>query len=124
LNLIFNFNWSLPIVSARSQPNADHRCLCGSLLARAVTGGVELKCRRCKRTVLVPLAASGADRRPAWPPVREGARPARPEHTTQRPADVSPEPSFPTGGGLDAGIHPPGLAGRDAARGNRRHGRH
>lgn len=31
------------------------RCLCGSLLARLVEGGVELKCRRCKRTVLVPL---------------------------------------------------------------------
>jgi len=27
------------------------RCACGSLLARHVPGGVELKCRRCKRTV-------------------------------------------------------------------------
>jgi hypothetical protein len=34
---------------------ADCRCLCGSLLARVVEGGVELKCRRCKRTLLVPL---------------------------------------------------------------------
>ena len=33
----------------------DCRCLCGSLLARLVTGGVELKCRRCKRTLLVPF---------------------------------------------------------------------
>ena len=32
------------------------RCSCGSLLARLVEGGVELKCRRCKRTVVVPLA--------------------------------------------------------------------
>lgn len=32
-----------------------HRCLCGSLLARCVPGGVELKCRRCKRTVTIPL---------------------------------------------------------------------
>lgn len=32
------------------------RCLCGSLLARLVTGGVELKCRRCKRCIIVPLA--------------------------------------------------------------------
>ena len=31
------------------------RCDCGSLLARYVGGQVELKCRRCKRTVLVPL---------------------------------------------------------------------
>lgn len=39
------------------------RCACGSLLARLVPGGVELKCRRCKRAVIVPLdrhASSGA----------------------------------------------------------------
>ncbi len=35
---------------------ADLRCGCGSLLARRVPGGVELKCRRCKRTVVLPLA--------------------------------------------------------------------
>ncbi|HWO10571.1 MAG TPA: hypothetical protein VNN80_13860 [Polyangiaceae bacterium] len=33
----------------------DLRCACGSLLARRVPAGVELKCRRCKRTVVVPL---------------------------------------------------------------------
>jgi hypothetical protein len=33
----------------------DLRCDCGSLLARRVEGGVELKCRRCKRTVVLPL---------------------------------------------------------------------
>jgi len=38
----------------------DCRCLCGSLLARVVEGGVELKCRRCKRTLLVPLAPESA----------------------------------------------------------------
>ena len=31
------------------------RCCCGSLLARLVAQGVELKCRRCKRQVIVPL---------------------------------------------------------------------
>jgi hypothetical protein len=35
----------------------DCRCACGSLLARVVDGVVELKCRRCKRTHRVPLAA-------------------------------------------------------------------
>ena len=35
---------------------AECRCLCGSLLARVVPGGVELKCRRCKRTMVVPLS--------------------------------------------------------------------
>ena len=33
----------------------DCRCLCGSLLARLVEGAVELKCRRCKRTLRLPL---------------------------------------------------------------------
>lgn len=31
------------------------RCACGSLLARYVGGQVELKCRRCKRTVLIAI---------------------------------------------------------------------
>ena len=52
----------------------DCRCLCGSLLARVVDGHVELKCRRCKRTLVVPLthavapssaAGSGAGAREA-----------------------------------------------------------
>lgn len=40
------------------------RCACGSLLARFVHGKLELKCRRCKRTVMVALehdADSSAD---------------------------------------------------------------
>ncbi len=46
-------------VHNRAEPGRDSkdcRCACGSLLARWVEGGVELKCRRCKRTVFVPLA--------------------------------------------------------------------
>jgi hypothetical protein len=31
------------------------RCLCGSLMARRVAGGIELKCRRCKRTMVMAL---------------------------------------------------------------------
>ncbi|MCP3139017.1 hypothetical protein [Pyxidicoccus xibeiensis] len=31
------------------------RCMCGSLLARLVPEGVELKCRRCHRIQVVPL---------------------------------------------------------------------
>ncbi|HXG20536.1 MAG TPA: hypothetical protein VNN62_15860 [Methylomirabilota bacterium] len=30
------------------------RCCCGNLLARLCAEGVELKCRRCKRMVLIP----------------------------------------------------------------------
>jgi phage FluMu protein Com len=33
--------------------SAEVRCVCGSLLARKVPGGYELKCRRCKRAVVV-----------------------------------------------------------------------
>jgi hypothetical protein len=35
----------------------DCRCACGSLVARIVSAGVELRCRRCKRTLLVPWSA-------------------------------------------------------------------
>jgi hypothetical protein len=31
----------------------EWRCACGSLLARLTADGVELKCRRCKRLVVV-----------------------------------------------------------------------
>ncbi|WP_433937096.1 hypothetical protein AB3662_20885 [Sorangium cellulosum] len=37
------------------------RCDCGSLLARHVAGGIELKCRRCKRVVVIPITAAGED---------------------------------------------------------------
>ncbi len=38
------------------------RCLCGSMLARLVPGGVELKCRRCKRQVVVPLEEKSVEK--------------------------------------------------------------
>ena len=53
----------------RRDPN-ECRCLCGSLVARRVPDGVELKCRRCKRTVVLPLEGL------AWPaaPAPEATR--------------------------------------------------
>lgn len=37
-----------------SHQNSDEvRCHCGSLMARVTDHGIELKCRRCKRVVLV-----------------------------------------------------------------------
>lgn len=45
----------VPAPCACGAEEADLRCDCGSLLARRVEGGVELKCRRCKRTVVLPL---------------------------------------------------------------------
>lgn len=35
------------------------RCHCGSLMARVTPRGVELKCRRCKRVVLVLPPGAG-----------------------------------------------------------------
>ena len=34
---------------------AEMRCCCGNLLARLVSGSLEVKCRRCKRTVVLKL---------------------------------------------------------------------
>jgi hypothetical protein len=31
------------------------RCACGNLMARLIDGRIELKCRRCKRTVYIPI---------------------------------------------------------------------
>jgi hypothetical protein len=47
-------------VSVALEACADLRCGCGSLLARRVAGGVELKCRRCKRTLVVALEEDDA----------------------------------------------------------------
>jgi len=49
-------------VAAATKPDNSLRCSCGSLLARVVADGVELKCRRCKRQVVVPFAAKGTVR--------------------------------------------------------------
>ena len=38
-----------------NRPPSDCRCQCGSLLARLVDEGVEIKCRRCKQTTWLPL---------------------------------------------------------------------
>jgi hypothetical protein len=57
----------IQLVSATARPPTptacdELRCPCGSLLARLVPGGVELLCRRCRRTVVVPLAKEEARR--------------------------------------------------------------
>jgi hypothetical protein len=49
-------------------PAADCRCACGSLVAKLVHAGVELKCRRCKRILVVPLT-------PADPAAQAPGRP-------------------------------------------------
>jgi hypothetical protein len=41
--------------SSATKVDGAMRCHCGSLLARLVPRGVEIKCRRCKRRVVIPL---------------------------------------------------------------------
>lgn len=63
MNVIFNFIHgrsldleATPVTASHPSRHAsDCRCVCGSLVARLVSGGVELKCRRCKRVLVVPL---------------------------------------------------------------------
>jgi hypothetical protein len=57
--------------SPRHEPAAACRCVCGSLVARVVPDGIELKCRRCKRKLLVPLSQDMARRSGAALRVRE-----------------------------------------------------
>ena len=39
---------------AVSEERDELRCVCNSLLARATEAGIELRCRRCKRVVIIP----------------------------------------------------------------------
>jgi hypothetical protein len=51
---------SEPKVVSTMKDGAALRCHCGSLLARLVPDGVEIKCRRCKRRVVIPLSTSAS----------------------------------------------------------------
>lgn len=39
----------------------EARCDCGHLVAKLRTGGVELKCKRCKRLVIIPYSVEDQD---------------------------------------------------------------
>ncbi len=43
--------------SSNSLKCCEPRCECGRLLARLTSDGVELKCKRCKRIVVIPYAS-------------------------------------------------------------------
>jgi len=51
------------VKDAPRAPRTEHelRCGCGSLMARRTQAGLELKCRRCKRVVVVPVNAADRD---------------------------------------------------------------
>jgi phage FluMu protein Com len=44
------------LASEKKSPAEPLRCACGSLLARWVAKGVEIKCRRCKRRWVIALS--------------------------------------------------------------------
>lgn len=41
--------------SINKEVREEGRCECGSLLFRRVKGGIEIKCRRCKKVALVEV---------------------------------------------------------------------
>jgi phage FluMu protein Com len=41
----------------RNTADEEARCECGQLIAKLQQGGIELKCKRCKRIVVIPLAS-------------------------------------------------------------------
>jgi phage FluMu protein Com len=43
-------------LTVRSAHAEQCRCECGSLLAKVVPEGIEVKCRRCKRIVVIRYA--------------------------------------------------------------------
>jgi phage FluMu protein Com len=42
-------------------PTSEARCACGHLVAKLRSDGVELKCKRCKRLIVVPFARLEAE---------------------------------------------------------------
>ncbi|HVW28709.1 MAG TPA: hypothetical protein VHC69_25260 [Polyangiaceae bacterium] len=47
------------VQSEKVEPTSnDEHCVCGALLARWVSTGLELKCRRCKRIVTIAFPES------------------------------------------------------------------
>ena len=65
LIIVLNFIWTekpLVMVSATS-PNShsadcgETRCECGQLIAKVRGQGLELKCKRCKRIIVIPFSS-------------------------------------------------------------------
>jgi phage FluMu protein Com len=41
----------------RKTVDQEARCECGQLIAKLLQNGIEVKCKRCKRIVVIPLAS-------------------------------------------------------------------
>ncbi len=46
------------LAKAHSPHSQETRCECGQLIAKLRRDGVELKCKRCKRIVLIPYTST------------------------------------------------------------------
>ncbi len=49
-----------PLPQPLVEASCEVRCGCGSLLARQIPEGIELKCRRCRRRMLLAWAEDGS----------------------------------------------------------------
>lgn len=65
LELVLNFNLSR---SMNKRPCHEMCCLCGRLVARWEKSGIELKCKRCKRIVVVRVEGTQSGRLPRTDP--------------------------------------------------------
>jgi hypothetical protein len=54
-----------PMSSPKSHAPDEARCLCGRLLARLTAQGIELKCARCRRVVVIDWNRVQDDRSPS-----------------------------------------------------------
>jgi hypothetical protein len=43
--------------SSRAYAGHETRCECGQLIAKVCGQGIELKCKRCKRIVVIPFSS-------------------------------------------------------------------
>lgn len=66
-NIILKTMQGKPIDPGRTKPSDDLRCDCGALLARTVEDRLELKCRRCRRIVVLKLDELSSRK---WVPVQ------------------------------------------------------
>ncbi len=44
-------------LSSRSTDCSETRCECGQLIAKVRGQGLELKCKRCKRIIVIPFSS-------------------------------------------------------------------
>jgi len=52
-------------IEHQSRPNdRDVRCTCGQLIARWTHTGVEIKCKRCRRLIVIPFKTIVGNRPP------------------------------------------------------------